>query len=80
MNVVKNYMIKYWDFGQLFEMFYNKEGYFLLKFLSFKNIDIVLMKGPYTIHNRPMFLKEWQPDFCLKRDTLRTLPDELSNM
>jgi hypothetical protein len=31
-------------------------------------------EGPYTIRNMPMLLRDWKPDFSLKRDMLRTLP------
>ncbi|XP_058725589.1 uncharacterized protein LOC131596870 [Vicia villosa] len=37
-------------------------------------MDAILMKGPYSIRNIPLMLKEWRPDFNLKRDMLRTLP------
>ncbi|XP_058783013.1 uncharacterized protein LOC131657658 [Vicia villosa] len=37
-------------------------------------MDAVLMKGPYTLRNIPLMLKEWKPDFNLKRDMLRTIP------
>lgn len=56
MKVVKEFMMKNWNFVKLPDMFYNNDGYFILCFHSFKAKDIVLMKGPYTIHNRPMLL------------------------
>jgi hypothetical protein len=74
MSAVKQFMIKTWNFVKLPDMFYNEEGYFILKFHSFKDKDSVLMKGPYTIRNMPMLLRDWKPDFSLKRDMLRTLP------
>lgn len=50
--------MKFWDFVKLSDMYYHDEGYFLLKFKSFKDMDKVLMKGPCTIHNLPMILRE----------------------
>lgn len=44
MNVVNQYMLKFLNFVQMPEMFYNKEGYFILKFRSFKDRDSVMMK------------------------------------
>lgn len=55
-------------------MFYNEEEYFILKFRSTEDRDLVLMKGPYTIQNMPMLIRIWDQDFCLKRDLLRTVP------
>lgn len=43
-----------------------------MKFCSFKEKYLVLTRGPYTIQNMPMILKEWtldfNPDFNFKRD------------
>lgn len=74
MNGVKQYMMRFWNFIQLTEMYNHEKGYFLLKFRSFKDKDMVLMGGPYTIHNMHVVLKEWSPDFDFKRDMLHTLP------
>ncbi|XP_058758888.1 uncharacterized protein LOC131632129 [Vicia villosa] len=74
MNGVKQFMLKQWNFVKLPDMYYNNEGYFVLRFHSHKDRDDVLMKGPYTIRNMPMLLAEWKPNFNLKRDMLRTIP------
>lgn len=58
MNAMQQYMSKFYNFPNLLDMFYHEEGYFLLKFHSFKDKDLVLVKGQYTIHNVPMILKE----------------------
>lgn len=67
-------MQKFWNFVALPEMFYNEEGYFLLKFRTIEDRDSVLSKGPFTIYNMTMFLRKWVSGFCLKVDMLRTLP------
>ncbi|CAK8576415.1 unnamed protein product [Lathyrus sativus] len=74
MNTVKQFMLKQWNFVKLPDMYYNNEGYFVLRFHSHKERDDVLMKGPYTIRNMPMLLAEWKPNFNLKNDMLRTIP------
>lgn len=74
MNVVKNYMMKEWNFVKLPEMFYNDEGYFILKFKTEEDHEAVLLKGPYTIRNMPMVIMEWRPDFLMERDMMRTIP------
>ncbi|CAI8608621.1 unnamed protein product [Vicia faba] len=73
-NAVKQYMTKFWSFVQLPKMYYHEDVYFMLKFRTHKDMDMVLMKGPYTIQSMPMVLKDWNPDFGFKRDMLRTLP------
>jgi hypothetical protein len=74
MSAVKQFMIRNWNFVKLPDMFYNEEGYFILRFHSSSDKDAVMMQGPYTIRNMPMLLRDWKPDFNLKRDMLRTLP------
>lgn len=74
MNDIKQYMIKFWIFVQLAYIFYKREGYFILKFHSFKDKYAMLMRGPHIIHNMTMLLRDWKSYFFLKRDMLRTLP------
>ncbi|XP_058776932.1 uncharacterized protein LOC131651274 [Vicia villosa] len=74
MNIVKNYMRKMWSFVALPEMFYNEEGYFIMRFKTETERDEVMMKGPYTIQNMPMVILEWRPDFSMERDMLHTVP------
>lgn len=73
MNVMKNYMFRYWNFVQAPEMFYINEGYFILKFKSEGDRDVVMVKSPYTIHNMSMVLLEWRLDFSIEGDMLRAL-------
>ncbi|XP_058769354.1 uncharacterized protein LOC131643216 [Vicia villosa] len=74
MYAVKQFMGRAWNHIQLPNIFYNEEGFFILKFRSIEDKDLILMKGPYTIHNVPMILRDWSPDFNFKRDSIRTLP------
>lgn len=74
MNTVKQYTTKFWNFLQLPDMFYNKEGYFILSFNSMRDTKTVFMKRPLTIYNMLMLLREWKQDFSLKRDMLRMIP------
>ncbi|CAK8578828.1 unnamed protein product [Lathyrus sativus] len=74
MNAVKQFMMKSWNFVKLPDMFYNEEVFFILRFHSFQDKELVLMKGPYSIRNRPMMLREWKPNFSMNKDMLRTIP------
>ncbi|XP_058732715.1 uncharacterized protein LOC131604280 [Vicia villosa] len=74
MNMIKNFMVKTWNFVKIPNMYYNDEGYFILRFHSHEDLDAVLMRGPYTMRNVPLLIQEWRADFNLKRDMLRTLP------
>ncbi|KAK2401841.1 hypothetical protein QL285_051403 [Trifolium repens] len=74
MSAVKQFMLRNWNFVKLPDMFYNEEGYSILRFHSFQDKESVMMQGPYTIRNMSMLLRDWKPNFSLKRDMLRTLP------
>ncbi|XP_058748829.1 uncharacterized protein LOC131621809 [Vicia villosa] len=74
MHTMKSFMEKAWNFIKLPELYYHDEGYFIIRFQSQSDLDAVLMKGPYTLRNIPLMIKEWKPDFNLKRDMLRTIP------
>lgn len=74
MNTVKKFMMKNWNFVKLPEMIYNEEEYFILRFHAFQYKEVVLMKGPYTIHNMSMLRRDWKPDFNLKKGMLRIIP------
>lgn len=70
MNAMKNYMTMLWNFVTLPGMYYNEEGYFILKFRNGDDRDEVMIKGPYTIQNKPMILMEWRHDFSMEKDIL----------
>lgn len=61
MNAVKHFMSTVWNFVALPEHYYNDEGYFLIRFRSPEDRDVV-------------FLHQWTPEFTLKDDLLRVLP------
>ncbi|CAK8565025.1 unnamed protein product [Lathyrus sativus] len=74
MNVVKNFMTRTWNFVELPNMYFNDEGYFILRFKSFTDRDEVMLRGPYMLRNIPLLIREWRPDFKIKDELLRTLP------
>lgn len=74
MHAVKRFMGKMWSFVQMLEMFYNEEGYFILKLKTNEERDEVMMKGPYTIQNLPMVILAWRPDFSMAKDMMHTVP------
>ncbi|XP_058783598.1 uncharacterized protein LOC131658307 [Vicia villosa] len=74
MNMVKQFMTKNWNTVKLPDLLYHNDGYFLMKFKSFKEKEEILMNGSYMIKNMPMILRDWKPNFSMKNDMLRTIP------
>lgn len=50
---------------------YHKEGYFLLKFRTRKEVAEVLKGGSYFMNRTPLVVKEWYDDFDLYKDLLK---------
>lgn len=59
MNAVRKFMINSWNFVTLPKLYYNEDGYFLIRFRSKEDKDAILMRGPYTIYKKSMLLHEW---------------------
>ncbi|XP_058775952.1 uncharacterized protein LOC131650248 [Vicia villosa] len=74
MNAVKRFMLNTWNVVTLPDLYYNEEGYFLVRFRNEEDKTAVLMRGPYTIYKKPILLHEWNPRFTLQDDILRILP------
>ncbi|XP_058745733.1 uncharacterized protein LOC131618551 [Vicia villosa] len=74
MNAVKGFMMNVWNFVTLPDLYYNEECYFIIRTESKTDKDAILMRGPYTIFRKPMFLHEWKANFKFKEDVIRTVP------
>lgn len=74
MNAMKNYMIKFWNFIQLPELYYKDEGFLIMILKYHKDKDKVFLQGPYTILNMSMFITEWKPDFSMNKDMMCIVP------
>lgn len=74
MNAIKQFMTKVWSFIALSELYYNKTGYFIVRFRSEADRDQVMEQGPYSIYGIPLFIRDWSPDFEVNEDLMRVLP------
>ncbi|XP_058745862.1 uncharacterized protein LOC131618712 [Vicia villosa] len=74
MNAVKTFINNVWNFVSMPNIYYNEEGYFLICFISKEDKEVVLDRGPYTIHRKLMFIHEWTPDFTMKDDMIKIVP------
>nr|XP_016453332.1 PREDICTED: uncharacterized protein LOC107777718 [Nicotiana tabacum] len=50
------------------------DGYFIFRFESMEDKNLILQNGPYTFNNRPMVLKDWDPDFQIQNEFMRIAP------
>lgn len=55
-------------------VYYHNAGYFVIKFDSVAERDVVIQSGPYMLNNRPTMLREWKADFDFNEEVLKTIP------
>lgn len=63
-----------WHFVDTPHIYLHDDGYFIFRFLDDEDKLKVLEYGPYTFNNRPMILKQWEPDFDISKETNRIVP------
>lgn len=49
-------------------------GCFIFRFASAEKCDRVLMRGPYTFHNKPFIVQTWDIDFEFDPNCITTIP------
>ncbi|XP_019252654.1 PREDICTED: uncharacterized protein LOC109231445 [Nicotiana attenuata] len=50
------------------------DGYFIFKFEYLEDKNLIMQNGPYTFNSRPMVLKDWDPNFQMKDESMRIVP------
>ncbi|OIT40527.1 hypothetical protein A4A49_04466 [Nicotiana attenuata] len=50
------------------------DGYFIFKFESVEDKNLIMQNGPYTFNSRPMVLKDWEPNFQMQNESMRIVP------
>ena len=73
-NTMNRYIQMNWAKVDKPEVFLHEEGYYIIKFRSLSDMNEVLYSGPYTISNRPIILKQWNPEFDFGAEFLTEIP------
>lgn len=73
-NFMKRYITQHWTTIAKPELFYHDERYYLVKFQIESDMKEILYYGPYTIHNRPIILKQWTPKLYFNSEFLTKIP------
>ncbi|XP_019227734.1 PREDICTED: uncharacterized protein LOC109209025 [Nicotiana attenuata] len=55
-------------------IFLHDDGYFIFHFESMEDKIEIFQNGPYTFNNRPMVLKDCDPDFQIQNESMRIVP------
>ncbi|KAM3395113.1 hypothetical protein P3S68_004118 [Capsicum galapagoense] len=73
-KIMENYIAHVWNFVSKLKVLYHDDGYYIFKFATLVDRDLVLQPGPYTYRNRPLILRNWTLDFEFNPDYLNKVP------
>lgn len=69
-GAIDRFVATNWNFASKPKIYYHNDGYFVVKFSSIEDRDVVLCSGPYTIGNKSVILKLWAEDFNFTTEVL----------
>ncbi|OIT40013.1 hypothetical protein A4A49_51747 [Nicotiana attenuata] len=69
-----SYVETAWDFVTKPQILYHQDGYYVFRFNTMEDKDSVVQVGPYTYHNKPFILQNWERDFHFDRKCITTIP------
>ncbi|XP_070024967.1 uncharacterized protein [Nicotiana sylvestris] len=50
------------------------DGYFIFKFESIEDKNLIMQNGPYMFNSKHMILKDWDPNFQIHNESMRIVP------
>ncbi|PHU19828.1 hypothetical protein BC332_10979 [Capsicum chinense] len=71
---MENYIAHVWNSVSKPQVLYYDDNYYVFKFASAVDRDLVMQSGPYTYRNRPMILRNWSLDFEFKLECFSKIP------
>ncbi|OIT18954.1 PREDICTED: uncharacterized protein LOC109222056 [Nicotiana attenuata] len=71
---MENYVESVWDFVTRPQILYHQEGYYVFRFTTVEERDEVVQAGPYSYHNKPFILQNWERDFHFDPKCITTIP------
>ncbi|XP_019250880.1 PREDICTED: uncharacterized protein LOC109229780 [Nicotiana attenuata] len=73
-NAMKQYINLHWSHVAEPDLFYQDEGYYIIRFQTIADAQEILCAGPYSIANKPIILKPWTPDFDFTEEFPTVIP------
>lgn len=50
------------------------DGYFMFKFDCMEDKKLIMQTGPHAFKGKPMILKDWDPNFQIRNESMRIVP------
>ncbi|XP_019259008.1 PREDICTED: uncharacterized protein LOC109237193 [Nicotiana attenuata] len=73
-KAMNNYVTNVWNFVEKPQILYHEDGYYIFRFENTEDRDLVLQAGPYTYHNKPFVLQQWEMDFNFDPGSVSVIP------
>ncbi|XP_019241653.1 PREDICTED: uncharacterized protein LOC109221639 [Nicotiana attenuata] len=71
---MESYAESVWDFVTKPQILYHQDGYYVFRFTTMEDRDAVMQAGPYSYHNKPFILQNWERDFYFDPKCITTIP------
>ncbi|XP_021860851.1 uncharacterized protein [Spinacia oleracea] len=71
---VKRYMEGMWNSVTQPQVFFQDDGYFIIKFMNIEDRNQIIARGPYTFYGKPVIIKPWTTNFNFYEEVLRVIP------
>nr|XP_016441125.1 PREDICTED: uncharacterized protein LOC107766790 [Nicotiana tabacum] len=68
------YIASVWDFVPKPQILYHSDGYYVFIFSTIEDRDLVMQAGPYSYHNKPFILQNWEREFHFDPKCITTIP------
>ncbi|XP_070029314.1 uncharacterized protein [Nicotiana sylvestris] len=71
---MESYVESVWDFVNRPQILYHQEGYYVFRFTTVEERDTIMQAGPYSYHNKPFILQNWERVFYFDSKFITTIP------
>ncbi|XP_060200629.1 uncharacterized protein LOC132628891 [Lycium barbarum] len=69
-----NYVTYVWNFVVKPQIMYYDNGYYMFRFWTKEDRDLILQSGPYTYNSKPLILKQWEMNFRFDHGSMNVIP------
>ncbi|XP_019241804.1 PREDICTED: uncharacterized protein LOC109221819 [Nicotiana attenuata] len=73
-KAMQRYISIHWSHVPEPDLFYHKEGYYIIRFKNMEDPREILCAGPYSIASKPIILKPWTLDFDFSKELPISIP------
>ncbi|XP_016496576.1 uncharacterized protein LOC107815508 [Nicotiana tabacum] len=73
-GAMERYIASVWNFVAKPKVYFHNDSFFVVRFNSIEDRDVVLYLWPHMLNNKPIIVKMWSADFDFNKEVLQTIP------